>query len=323
MPTAFGDWSVVTRDDGTKQWALKGKPLYTYAKDARPGDGSGNGVDGAWHIALAKFGEGYKMPDGLALLDSANASGQALVNEQGMPLYTLDKDPKGGKPTCVAQPCSDHWSPYLAAQLARPVGDFTVVDRGDGVFQWAFKGKPLYAYDGDIEAGDTNGEVDQYWHVATIMRNFMPTGVMVAHNRFGGANLALSDGRTLYVRDRVVGTNTGHNMRTGIRGNPMVGKILGTASCTADCTKTWIPLTAAPDAQPSGYWDVATRDDGGKQWTYRGYAVYSNVGDKNPGDMVGNDIYQIMGENDPFAMADIGIKGAGALVWHSATPIRS
>ena len=27
--TGFGDWSVVTRDDGSKQWALKGKPLYT------------------------------------------------------------------------------------------------------------------------------------------------------------------------------------------------------------------------------------------------------------------------------------------------------
>ncbi len=29
----MGDWSVVTRDDGSKQWAYKGKPLYTYAKD--------------------------------------------------------------------------------------------------------------------------------------------------------------------------------------------------------------------------------------------------------------------------------------------------
>ncbi len=28
-----GDWTVITRDDGGKQWAYKGKPLYTYAKD--------------------------------------------------------------------------------------------------------------------------------------------------------------------------------------------------------------------------------------------------------------------------------------------------
>jgi predicted lipoprotein with Yx(FWY)xxD motif len=317
----FGDWTVVAREDGSKQWALKGQPLYTYAKDAKPGDGSGNGTDGVWHIALAKFGEGYKMPDGLALLDSANVSGEALVNDLGMPLYTFDKDPKGGKPTCIAQPCSEHWAPYVAAQLAKPVGDFTVVDRGDGVFQWAFKGKPLYSYDGDIVAGDTNGNgLENYWHVATIMRNFMPQGVTVAHNRFGGNNLALSDGKTLYVRDRVVSTTTGHNLRTGIRGNPMVGKILGTTSCTAECTKTWIPLAAPADAQPSAYWDVVARDDGSKQWTYRGFAVYSNVNDKNPGDMLGNDTYEIMGEADPFVKADIGIKGSGALVWHTATP---
>ena len=29
----MGDWTVITRDDGGKQWAYKGKPLYTYAKD--------------------------------------------------------------------------------------------------------------------------------------------------------------------------------------------------------------------------------------------------------------------------------------------------
>jgi predicted lipoprotein with Yx(FWY)xxD motif len=49
---AMGDWSMITRDDGSKQWAYKGKPLYVFAKDAKPGDTKGNGVlNGAWHIA--------------------------------------------------------------------------------------------------------------------------------------------------------------------------------------------------------------------------------------------------------------------------------
>ena len=49
---ASGDWTVVTRDDGTTQWAYKGKPLYTFAKDTKPGDANGDGVfNGAWHIA--------------------------------------------------------------------------------------------------------------------------------------------------------------------------------------------------------------------------------------------------------------------------------
>jgi len=49
---ASGDWTIVTRDDGSKMWALKGKPLYTFAKDTKPGDTTGDGfLNGAWHIA--------------------------------------------------------------------------------------------------------------------------------------------------------------------------------------------------------------------------------------------------------------------------------
>lgn len=46
-----GDWTIVTRDDGHKQWAYKGKPLYTWSKDAKPGDTTGDGVNSVWHIA--------------------------------------------------------------------------------------------------------------------------------------------------------------------------------------------------------------------------------------------------------------------------------
>lgn len=46
-----GDYSIVTRDDGKKQWALKGKPLYYWAKDTKPGDKTGDGVLGKWHVA--------------------------------------------------------------------------------------------------------------------------------------------------------------------------------------------------------------------------------------------------------------------------------
>jgi predicted lipoprotein with Yx(FWY)xxD motif len=45
---ASGDYSIITRDDGKKQWALKGKPLYFWIKDTKPGDATGNGVQNAW-----------------------------------------------------------------------------------------------------------------------------------------------------------------------------------------------------------------------------------------------------------------------------------
>ena len=49
---ASGDYGIITRDDGRKQWALKGKPLYYWSKDQKPGDKTGDGfLNGAWHVA--------------------------------------------------------------------------------------------------------------------------------------------------------------------------------------------------------------------------------------------------------------------------------
>lgn len=48
---ARGDYSIVKRDDGTLQWAYKGKPLYRWVKDQNPGDKSGEGVMRVWHAA--------------------------------------------------------------------------------------------------------------------------------------------------------------------------------------------------------------------------------------------------------------------------------
>ena len=47
----MGDWKVITRSDGSKQWAYKGKPLYYFAMDKAPGDKVGDGKGMVWHIA--------------------------------------------------------------------------------------------------------------------------------------------------------------------------------------------------------------------------------------------------------------------------------
>ncbi len=48
---AEGAWTIVTRDDGAKQFAYKGKPVYYWMKDTKAGDKTGEGVAGAWHVA--------------------------------------------------------------------------------------------------------------------------------------------------------------------------------------------------------------------------------------------------------------------------------
>jgi predicted lipoprotein with Yx(FWY)xxD motif len=45
----IGDWTLFTRADSSKQWAYKGKPVYTFSQD-QVGENNGDGVDGVWHI---------------------------------------------------------------------------------------------------------------------------------------------------------------------------------------------------------------------------------------------------------------------------------
>jgi predicted lipoprotein with Yx(FWY)xxD motif len=48
---ASGNWTLIKRDDGKMQWAYKGKPLYTYSKDTKPGDKSGHNYNSVWFWA--------------------------------------------------------------------------------------------------------------------------------------------------------------------------------------------------------------------------------------------------------------------------------
>jgi predicted lipoprotein with Yx(FWY)xxD motif len=48
---ATGDYTIIARDDGSKQWAYKKRPLYNWKNDQKAGDITGDGVGGGWHIA--------------------------------------------------------------------------------------------------------------------------------------------------------------------------------------------------------------------------------------------------------------------------------
>ncbi|MBC8038618.1 MAG: hypothetical protein H7X89_15530 [Rhizobiales bacterium] len=47
----MGDWKVISRSDGSKQIAYKGKPLYYFAMDKAAGDQVGEGKGMVWHVA--------------------------------------------------------------------------------------------------------------------------------------------------------------------------------------------------------------------------------------------------------------------------------
>jgi predicted lipoprotein with Yx(FWY)xxD motif len=46
-----GDMTIISRDDGSKQWAYKGKPVYMYKSDMKAGDTTGDNFKNIWHVA--------------------------------------------------------------------------------------------------------------------------------------------------------------------------------------------------------------------------------------------------------------------------------
>lgn len=45
-----GPFTLALRDDGTRQWALRGRPLYRWASDKKFGDYGGHGVSDRWRL---------------------------------------------------------------------------------------------------------------------------------------------------------------------------------------------------------------------------------------------------------------------------------
>jgi predicted lipoprotein with Yx(FWY)xxD motif len=90
-----------------------------------------------------------------------------------------------------------------------------------------------------------------------------------------GGLLVNSQGMTLYVfdRDRAAGP--------------------GKSVCVKECAANWPPLAAAEDARPSGDYAIITREDGGKQWTYKGRPLYAWTKDRKPGDATGDGLNKV------------------------------
>ena len=168
-----GDFSVVGRADGTKQWAFKGRPLYTYGGDNLPGDALGAGVDPRWTVAVltenflpARVGvtsfEGYG--DALTLDGMTLYGGYAFEKRWGgrnlRDTFTnvYSKGKKLGAAACADQVCIKSWKPFMAPADAQPNGFWEPIKRPDGTSQWAYKGYALYTFAGDKVPGEYNGQ---------------------------------------------------------------------------------------------------------------------------------------------------------------------
>jgi predicted lipoprotein with Yx(FWY)xxD motif len=48
---AIGDFTVIDRNDGSKMWAYRYRPLYTSLADKAPGEANGNAMTLQWRVA--------------------------------------------------------------------------------------------------------------------------------------------------------------------------------------------------------------------------------------------------------------------------------
>lgn len=346
----LGQWSIVTRADGGRQWALKGKPVYTYAKDTDIGAVGGNspvavargpqvGPRGAykgerpkeiplpegWSPALVFPVTDIPLPPGFAVKEIPEALGVVLLGHDGRMLYAFDADPDTDRRACVAAASCGNWQPLAAPQLAMPVADFGFVMRRDGVRQWTYKGKGLYTHARDLVGGDyANGVgVDPAWRPAYVVRYYMPPGVRVTESKLLGKVLATDSGRTLYVRNAfIVQSGGGHGTRRGISWRPAVGRDLGANPRCRQACERWRPYLAAAGDLPQGYWHIVERPDGARQWAYNGFALWMFDGDTAPGDILGQDTWDFFFSDNPDEMIDVGTQydGATGLYWTVAIP---
>jgi len=189
-----GGWTAIKRADGTRQWALNGKPLYTYVRDVFAGDYKGNGQPG-WEVAVV--GAGPKTPDAIKVVDTV--VGPKFADTRGRTLYTYRCNEQGGNAgqqedggpsgnTACDTPdqrslwwmidcgnvtvCADTWRPVLAADGAKGDGRiWSVVTLQDqwapvraakgqttGQKAWAYMGMPVFTYKYEDQPAMIEGE---------------------------------------------------------------------------------------------------------------------------------------------------------------------
>lgn len=325
---AQGDWTLIKRRGNQLQWAYQGKALYRFSGEdpqgepAVSGGNSGNTDDPAYHdpgSELFSPQPGWKraaftpeatveLPAGIEMRSLTMANGYALVTaDSGRVIYMVDDQ--------SSQFDASRWTAVYAPALARgKLGDFAIIERPDGRKQWTYRGQALYVYRGDYAPNDLNGlTVQAPAQVALVYRHFMPEEVKIEYQPLRGPLMVSTDnGHTVYGQTRYHLQYGGRQMREGYRHTYLDAKGVGVAGCEGECTRTWNPLRAPGDAQSGGFWEVAHRPDGSRQWVFRGAHLYTFVEDKKPGDILGNNRHDILW-GDAAGTVDLSPAGDGDL----------
>ena len=113
-----GPLGMITRPGGVKQVTLNGFPVYLYAGDKAPGQDTGNGIEGSWHV-IKIHATAAAAGRATALKVERTRAGTVLASSRGLTLYYYSEDkPDSGKSACTGV-CATAWPP-LAAPVKAP-----------------------------------------------------------------------------------------------------------------------------------------------------------------------------------------------------------
>jgi predicted lipoprotein with Yx(FWY)xxD motif len=225
-------------------------------------------------------------PSGTANIKlTTDSLGSRLVDADGKTLYFFANDLARANASTysgAAWPAFDVQSPVVDTGLS--AGDFGRFDRGGGVYQTTWKGRPLYYYANDSSSAPTAGEgLGGRWFVARDYSLFFgansgitPKGGTAANGPF----LTDAAGRTLYVYGADTRGTNGH---------------APTSACGAGCLSAW-PVFSMPSGTavlPSTLQaaNVTTFTNGGaQQAVYKGWPLYYFASDTAAGQVAGASI---------------------------------
>lgn len=258
---------IVTREDGSRQVAYNGWPLYYWAKDAAVGDATGQGVGDVWYVVT---------PPTVSVAHTADL-GAVLVGANGMTLYLFTRD-EMDKSNCAGD-CAVNWPPLTVAEGQTPsaqpglTGALGTIARDDGTMQVTYDGMPLYYWAKDVAPGDTTGQnVGEVWFV------IQPPTLAVGSSEELGDFLIGPNGMTLYLF-----TKDEANV----------------SNCYDQCAVNWPPLLVGASQEPTagegvaGEIGVIDRSDGTRQVTYNGVPLYYWNKDVKPGDTTGQNVGEV------------------------------
>jgi predicted lipoprotein with Yx(FWY)xxD motif len=293
-----GDWTIVARRDGSRQWAYDEQPLYTSVRDQLPGDtfgGTRRGNDGDAPAAREPAGPPPLLPPGFSV--ATTSVGRMLATDDSYAVYAFDGD-SATATACVGD-CLRRWEPVLAPALARAEGEWRILERAPGVRQWVYRGQPLYRYRHDLDTWSQLGSDEPGWHNVFTQTPPSPPASFTRQATIAGDVLADSRGHTIYIYH--CGDDSADQLSCD---HPEDTQVYRLAMCGAGdpqrCLEYWPYVTAAEDARSSSRtWRVlsidpttghpAAADSEGalRVWAYRDRPVYTFARDLRPGDVNG------------------------------------